>query len=302
MNVDTKETRTGILYVNVATLAWATNIILGRYVRDQIGPLTLTALRYIVAGVVFFLLLRRLPREERRLGEDVRPLAAMAATGIVLFAPLIYFGLRYTTAVNGTLINGMGPLLTAFFAAWFIGEPYSRRQLWGALAAMVGVVILITGGSIRRLAEVGINPGDALVLAAAAVWGLYSVAGRRATRHRTSLSATALSIYLGLPVLLAAALWEQRSIPVVFSGRLVVIILYLGLVPAATGYFLWNVGVKKLGTGGAMVFYNTLPLYGAILGFFLLGETIALPHVVGGAFIIGGGIFSAMTRRAAGRA
>ncbi|TVR74032.1 MAG: hypothetical protein EA427_01535 [Spirochaetaceae bacterium] len=292
-----RDTLTGILFVNIATFSWATNIILGRYLRAEIGPLALTATRYLVAALAFALILRNAPAAERRVGDDLKPLLAMAVTGIILFAPLLYFGLRYTTAVNSTLINGMGPLMTALFAAWLIKEPYTKLQLGGALLAMVGVVLLITGGSLQTLRETGVNPGDLVILVAAAVWGLYSVAGRRATRNRTPLSATALSIYMGLPILIVAALIEQRTVPVIYSPRLLLIILYLGVVPAALGFSLWNSGVKKLGTGGAMVFYNTLPLYGTILGSLLLGEHVGLPHLLGGTLIIGGGVVSALVGR-----
>lgn len=297
MSSRSRETLLGIVFVNIATFAWATNIIIGRYLRAEIGPFTLTAFRYIVAAIVFTLLLQRVPREERRYGSDRLPLVIMGVTGIVLFAPLLYFGLRYTTAVNGTLINGMGHILTALFAAWLIHEPYTRRQLVGAIFAVVGVVVLITGGSMRAIASLSVNPGDVLVLTAAAVWGLYSVTSRRATRNRTPLSATVLSMYIGLPVVIIAAIVEQRFIPVSLSPRLIAISVYLGIVPAGIGYFLWNVGVKKLGAGGAMVFYNMLPLYGAVLGALVLRETIGTRHIIGGVLIVGGGIVSAIARR-----
>ena len=298
---DRSEKLQGILFVNIATLSWATNIILGRHLRDEIGPLALTAGRYIVSAIVFALLLSRAPKQERRVGNDLLPLIAMAATGIVLFAPMLYFGLRFTTAINSTLINGTGPLLTALFAAWLIHEPYTRRQLAGALVAVAGVAVLITGTSPEPGAALGLNPGDVIVLAAAAVWGLYSVAGRRATRQRSPLSATAISTYMGLPVLVAAALVEQYTIPVVYSPRLALITVYLGVVPAALGFSMWNAGVKKLGAGGAMVFYNTLPLYGALLGYLLLGERLSVAHGAGGVLIIAGGLYSALARARSSR-
>ena len=40
-----RETLIGIALVNVATLAWATNMLLGRYLRTDIGPITLAAAR-----------------------------------------------------------------------------------------------------------------------------------------------------------------------------------------------------------------------------------------------------------------
>jgi drug/metabolite transporter (DMT)-like permease len=38
-----------------------------------------------------------------------------------------------------------------------------------------------------------------------------------------------------------------------------------------------------------MMFYNTLPLYGALLGHFLLREPLGLAHLIGGALILGAG-------------
>ncbi|MFQ3620909.1 MAG: DMT family transporter [Spirochaetales bacterium] len=175
----------GILLVNVATLAWATNILLGRALRNEAGPFLLTAGRYLVAALVFGMLLRKKAKEERQIGKDTYLLLSMAATGIVLFAPLLYFGLKFTTAVNGTLINGIGPLVTALFAALFIKEPFSRRQLGGATLAFLGVVVLIGGASLAVFRKVQFNPGDLWILLAVCVWGLYSVSGRKLIRHRS---------------------------------------------------------------------------------------------------------------------
>lgn len=287
----------GIILVNIATFSWATNILLGRYLRNDIGPLTLTALRYVVASVIFLALMGRVPAKERKPGKDLKLLAAMAATGVVLFAPVLYLGLRFTTAVNGTLINGLGPLLTALFAAWLINEPFSSGQLAGAFTALAGVVILISGGSLDFLRTAHFNPGDLIIIAAVVIWALYSVAGRKTVQGRSPLSATAISMFMGLPVLAAAAVIESFTFPAVISLRLIMLVLYIGAVPAALGFFCWNSGIEKLGAGGAMVFYNTMPLYGTLLSFLFLGETITAPHIAGGSLIIAGGLIASILKK-----
>ncbi len=287
------DTLKGIAFVNVATCAWATNIIIGRYLRGQIGPLTLTAARYVVASIVFAFLLRARPDSERKAGTDLRMLIVMALTGVVAFAPLLYFGLRFTTAVNGTLMNGLGPLMTGAFAALFIKEPFTGRQIFGSVAALAGVVVLLSGG-FAASGLYSVNPGDLLILVAVIMWALYSVAVRKVVRNRSPLSATALSIFLGLPLLVVAAVVESIIAPAQWSLGLAGIIVYLGMVPAALGFFSWNAGIKYLGAGGAMVFYNTLPLYGALFGFLFLGETLGAVHLAGGALILGGGLFAAI--------
>jgi len=287
---------TGILLANVATLTWATNMALGRWLRDDIGPLTLAASRFLIASLLYVALLQRRPPEERRLGQDRWRLLAMGIAGVVLFAPTLYLALRFTTTVNATLINGFGPIITGILAALMIQEPMTRRQVAGAAAALLGVLILISGGSFTFWQTLGSNLGDLIMVVAVTLWGLYSVLGRRAMHHRSALSATALSTFLGLPLLLLAAVWEIRTIPINAQPQLFLAILYIGIAPTVVGFLAWNEGVRRLGPSGAMVFYNTLPLYGALLGILLLGEPIGPAHLLGGALIMGGGLYAARKR------
>jgi drug/metabolite transporter (DMT)-like permease len=283
-----------IALVNLAPLAWATNMVLGRWLRDDIGPLTLAAARFLVASAFFAAMLRRQPPQERRLGRDRWLLLAMSLCGVAVFTPTMYLGLRYTTAVNATLIQGLSPLVTGILAALLIREPMSRRQIVAALVGLLGVMGLISGGSFSFWRTMHRGTGDLIILASAGLWGLYSVLGRQVMRHRSVLSATAFSAFLGLPLLLTAAVWEMRTFPVSFSPKIILAALYIAIVPSVIGHLAWNAGVRRLGASGAMLFYNTLPIYGALLGHFLLGEPIGLSHVVGGTLIVGAGLWAAL--------
>ncbi len=286
----------GIALVNLATFSWATNMVLGRWLRADIGPVTLAAGRFLVASVCFAFLLRRLPAEERRLGEERWRLLAMALTGVVAFGPTLYLGLRYTTAVTATLLNGFGPLITGLLASLFIREPMSRRQVIGALVGLAGVIVLISGGSLDLAQVLGDATGRLIVLGSVLLWSVYSVLGRQVMRRRSALSATALPTFLGLPLLLLAAIWEFQVRPLTLTGGLALIVLYIGFVPTVIGFFSWNAGVRRLGASGAMVFFNTLALYGALLGSLFLGESIGLAHLLGGLLIVTGGLWAARVR------
>ena len=284
----------GIALVNLATVTWATNVVLGRWLGEKIGPLTLSAARFFVASIFFAALLQRYPPEERRIGQDRWLLIGMALSGVAIFSPTLYFGLRFTTAVNATLITALGPLITGLLAALLIMEPMSRRQIVGALAALGGVIFLVSGGSINFWDVIRANFGDLIVLGAVALWGLYSVLARKVMRHRSALSASAFSSFLGLPLLLLAAAWEVRILPVDVQSELIMAILFIGIASTVIGFLAWNAGVNRLGPSGAMVFYNMLPLYGAFLAHFFLGESLGLPHVLGGSLIIGGGLWAGL--------
>jgi drug/metabolite transporter (DMT)-like permease len=284
----------GVILVNLATIAWATNAVLGRWLRADVGPLTLTALRFTVATAFFSIMLQRRPPYERRYGKDKWWILAMGLAGVVCFSPLLYLGLRYSTAVNCSLIQGFSPLITALIAGLIIQEPVSRRQMVGAVLGLIGVMGLISGGSLTFLLHLHFNPGDLILLAAAVVWAFYSVFGRRVMRHRSPVAAVALSSFLGLPLLAAAAVFELAYIPLNLRMETIAAIVHICIVPTIAGYWSWNRAVQALGAGGAMVFYNTLPLYGAVLGSVLLGEPLQAVHMIFGGLIIGGGLWATL--------
>jgi drug/metabolite transporter (DMT)-like permease len=240
-------------------------------------------------------ILRRTP-EERRLGADRWLLLAMAVSGVALFAPLLYLGLRFTTAVSATMINGFGPLITGLLATLLIRESMNRRQVAGALAGLAGIGILLIGSSPASWQGFRLNVGDLVVIVAVTLWGLYSVLGRRVMQQRSALSATAFSAFLGLPFLCLAAIWELQHVQLHAVPRVIIALLYIGIFPTVIGFLSWNAGVRRLGASGAMVFYNTLPLYGALLGTVLLQESFGLYHLAGGLLIAGGGVWAARGR------
>ena len=282
----------GVVLVNVATVAWASNFILGRWLREDIGPLTLTTLRFTAATSLFGLMLKGRPPQERRYGRDKWWLLAMGLAGVVAFSPLLYLGLRYSTAVNSSLIQGFSPLITALMAGWIIHEPVTARQTVGAILGLIGVAGLISGGSLSFLLRLRFNPGDLILLAAAVVWAFYSVFGRRVMRNRSPISATALSGFLALPLLAVGTIVELQHIPLHLRPGTIAAILHICVVPTIVGYWSWNRAVQALGAGGAMVFYNTLPLYGVIMGAVFLNEPLGPAHLIFGALILGGGLWA----------
>jgi drug/metabolite transporter (DMT)-like permease len=285
--------RWAYLLVNLSCLLWGTNYALGRLLRDEIGPFTLTFSRFAVASALFAYLIRRLPREEQRPGKAWPLLAGMGVTGVFGFNSLLYSGLRTTTAANAALISGTGPLVIGICAALLLHEPFTGRGAIGALVSLLGVAVIASGGSLANMLRFQLNPGDVLVFGAILSWGIYSVLSRVATRSRSALSASALSTFFGLPLLLVAALAELPTRPVDASPALLAAIIYIGIFPSVVAYLSWNEGVRRVGPAKATAFFNMLPVFGALFGVLLLDEPFGWSQLVGGAMIILGGLFAA---------
>jgi drug/metabolite transporter (DMT)-like permease len=173
------------------------------------------------------------------------------------------------------------------------------RQIAGALIALGGVAVLMYWGAGRMTTLGQDTAGHLIVLGSVILWGFYSVFGGRVMAGRSALSATAWSIFLGVPWLIAGAAVELWFIPVNWSFKLLGAVIFVGVAPSVIGYAAWNAGVRRLGPVGAMVFINTLPLYGALLGFLVLGEPLGWGHLIGGGLIVAGALFAAGVRRPA---
>jgi drug/metabolite transporter (DMT)-like permease len=286
------------LLVLLATFLWATNILLGRLLNTQIGPFSLAACRFTIAALLYAAMLRRgtlpsspSPSPKRLSRREGWLLAAMALTGVVGFPGLLYLSLHWTTASKAAMINGTIPLATTLLAALFLREEIKSRHILGSLVSLTGVVLIIGGGSLALLKGNALNPGDLLVLLDCLLWGLYSVISRVVSRGRSALTVTAISTWLGMPLLYLIAAFEWHSHPPLLTGSLALWVVYIAIFPTCIGFFAWNEGVRLLGPTQSMAFYNLLPFFGVLLSVIFLGEQVTWVHLVGGLLILGGGLW-----------
>ncbi len=282
--------RLAYLLVNLSTLLWASNIALGRALRSQVGPLTLTAFRFTLAGLIFAFLVTKLAPKRRPIGQDWRILLGMGLTGVFTFPALLYLALQRTTATNAALINGTGPLITAIMASFLLKERLYLSRIVGTLISLIGVTLVIGGPTLGTLQSSTVNLGDLTVFFDVIVWGIYSIMGRIVTRSRSALIATAYSIWFAVPLLLVAAFIEWQSFPPQLSIQLLVAGVYIALFPTCIAFLSWNESIRRVGPARSMAFYNLLPVYGALLGILFLGENPSWAQFAGGSLVIIGAL------------
>jgi drug/metabolite transporter (DMT)-like permease len=287
-----EDPRWAYVFVNLSCLMWASNFVLGRTLREEVGPLMLTVSRFVVASLFYAVIFGRSAVKERPPLWHWALLTAMALTGVLGFPLLLYRGLQLTTATDAVLINATGPLMTAILAAILLRERLFPRHILGGVISFLGVTLIVSGGSFEKFRQWHVNVGDLYVLFAVVLWGLYSVISRRVTRSRSVFSVTAVSTWMALPLFLwaAAAGWQPASTH--WSWHLLLAVVYIGIFPSGVAFLSWNEGVRRVGPNRAMVFYNMLPVYGSILGVILLGESLGAEHFIGGGLIVAGSLIA----------
>src|SRR6202035_5383633 len=177
------------LLLSLASLFWAGNIVLGRYVAGQVPPMTLSCVRWIGA---FFMLLPfarpHLKRDWPALRARLPLMVVLSATGFAINNTLSYWALQYTQALNALLMQSSGPLFVALWSLTLFGVRLTWAQLAGIMISLAGVLTIILRGDIGALAGIQFNKGDVMFAGALLSCGLYSaLMPRRQKTHQLSL-------------------------------------------------------------------------------------------------------------------
>lgn len=249
-------------------------------------------LRTAVAVAVLVPFMRRgeIGATLRGIRRDWGPMLLLGAIGNALPTALGNVALRFTTAMNASLLIGIEPICIAVFSALFLGEYLSRPRV---LALMLGILggTLIVGNGIPFL-TVLVTPhlkGDLLVVAHGMAWAVYSIAAKPLLRRHSPMAVTVIALAVALPFLFPPALYEFATTPQspqVVSG--LVWAVGLGIGGSALASLLWNFALEHLDASHNAGFVFVQPLTGVLLGWLFLGESLSAFGIAGGVLILGG--------------
>jgi drug/metabolite transporter (DMT)-like permease len=282
------------LYLFLASSAWGSLYVAGKWVLPYVPPVTLSTIRMIIAAVT--LLTPVLIRRER--WPALRDLPLMALLGFFGFTfamGTIFVGVQLSTAHNGALLTATSPVFIALLAAVVLKERVGLVHILSLAIAMFGVVAIV--GFPEPTA--GPNPllGDALFVANAVAWAFYSVLGKVAIRKYRPLVVTGVSSIFGILFTLPFAVWEASHYPWRPVGPdVILVVLWLGVVCTAVAFYLWNKGFEGMPAATAALFHPVQPVVGGLLSVLLLGEVLTPQFLAGGAAVIAGVVLSSLPR------
>ncbi|WP_296980900.1 MULTISPECIES: DMT family transporter [unclassified Thalassolituus] len=279
-------------------LFWAGNFIIGRAVRDEIPPVTLSLYRWIIASLVLLPFAWKALQRDRQLYWQHRWLIlGISLTGITAFNSLIYLGLQSTQAANGIILNSFIPLLIVLLGGLFFGYSVGRLQIVGMVVSFAGVLAIVMRGDTQILASLNFAHGDLILLVAMVVWALYTIGLKAVPAGINRTGLLQVQMATGLVFLLPFWGWELASGQTpVWNMHSVLSLAYVGIVPSVLAYLLYNACVARLGPARAGLSIHLMPLFGAGLSVVYLGEQIHLYHIIG-AILIFGGILLASRQR-----
>lgn len=262
------------MLLTLATV-WGGSFFFAEIVLEDVGPLTLTFLRVLLAVPVLgaWLLWRRI-----RVPSSIRFWAGCAMMGalnnVVPFS-LLFWGQSQMASGLAAILNAT----TAMFGAVVAGvllrdEPLTPNKLMGAGVGLLGVMVIMGPGLLRGLdptdlAQLAIL-GAALSYAFASVWGRVAMSGTSVQANAfgmlvcsACLAVPLMVIYEGVPSLsLNAGTWAA--------------LLALATVSTAAAYLLYFAILKSAGAANLMLVTLLVPAFAVALGTIFLEERLPL--------------------------
>jgi drug/metabolite transporter (DMT)-like permease len=282
-----RETSRGsVLDLLGAASLWGGMYVVSAATFDAIPPLTLVVLRLLVGIAVLWVVFRG------RVGFGRAPFRrVVAAGGIVAVTIVLQFaGTSLTGGAEGALLTTTTPAFVLVFGVLLEGQRVARLAWLGVLVALVGVAALAAGHG-GATVSIGAGPiaGDAMLVASAASWALFSSVGRplveRVGAFRAIFQASCVAVVLLLPF-----------VPVELAGRTlpapgpvtVAAVLYLGIGATAIAWSLWYRGYAAAPATISAAAFFAQPVVGAVLGVALLGEELGPAFVLGAVLVTAG--------------
>ena len=273
-----------------ANLMWSGNWILGRALRDAFDPVALNFWRWLVAlAVLAPFALRETIAKRALIRRHAALLAFLAFAGVSGFQCMVYLGLETTTAINAVLINASAPAFIVI-CSWIVDrERAGWRQLGGMLVSFLGVLVIVCQGEPARLLQLEFHHGDAWILLAMPVWGIYSVLVKRCPPELRGVALTfvlaAIGVAILLPLYFAVAPRGPLRWPTPGEAGA---ILYVAIAASVLAFLCWNRGVAVVGANAAGFTLPLLPAFGTVLAILALGESFHGFHAAGFATILVG--------------
>ena len=283
-----KTERRDFLFIVCASMAWGTVGIANQaiYAHVTTNALSLAFLRLAIAAPLFFLARWLLPAQKFPPIQHRDRTVMMVMGGLqALYQSCYSAAIPYAGVTVSTLIAlCAAPVIVALFSSLITHKPLTLITLVALASALGGTVLLVATPS--HLGKVHVSlVGVVLSFLAACGYAGFILCGRLLTDRCHPLQVNSIAFGTGALLLLLFAL--PTGLVVVYPARDWLILLYLGCIPTALAYGLFQVGMRSLSATVVSIVTLFEPLTAAILAWIFFGEELGPLGLLGALLLLG---------------
>lgn len=274
--------------VTFAVIVWGISFIATKLALRDLAPVTVVWLRFAIGVIILGIatLLRHqfaLPKRKEWLY-----FAILGFLGITFHQWLQSTGLVTSQASTTAWIVATTPVFMAILGFFFLHEKFDWLQISGIILAIVGVLLVVSEGNINGIlgGHFG-EPGDILIMISAINWAVFSILSRRGLKIH---QATQMMFFVMTFGWLFTSVLFFTSSNVQNIGNLTWTSLFgigfLGIFCSGLAYIAWYDGLQAIPASQVGAFLYIEPLVAVIVAWIILGESLLLITLLGGAIIL----------------
>ncbi len=274
----------------VLSVVWGGSFLFIGIAVKELPPLTIVALRVLMAAMALHLILRLAGQSLPRGRQVWMAFLGMSILNNVIPFTLIVWGQSHIASGLASILNATTPLFTVLVAHWLtVDERLTKQRFAGVIVGFVGVAVMI-GAAAFQSWNVGL-PAQLAVLGAAISYAFSGVFGRRFKAMGIAPLATATGqVTVSSAILLPLSLMVDHpwTLPMPSTG-VILSLIGLALVSTAFAYVLFFRLLARAGATNVGLVTFLIPISAILLGILVLGEILEPRHFAGMA-LIGAGL------------
>jgi len=279
--------------ISLSMLFWSFSFIWTRQAILSFDPVTLVTFRLIIASVLLFLVSKIAGRFQMMRREDIKWFFLLA-----FFEPFMYYigetyGLTMVDSTLASVIISTIPLFAPVLAYFLLKEKISYANIAGIIVSLSGVFLVIyepKGGFAA-------NPWGVILLFLAVFSAIsYTTTLRKISTHYTTINVIFYQSFVGLLYFIPTFFitdFSSFSTSKVTSEGLFALFM-LAVFASVIAFVLFAGVVRKIGVARTNVFVNLIPVFTAILAWWLLDERLNGLKIIGIAITVFGLFVSQM--------
>ncbi|MGP7818483.1 DMT family transporter [Niallia sp. 01092] len=269
-------------------VTWGMNVIATKVLVANFLPTTMTAFRIFTAGICVFIILFSLKKVRMLTKKEWVYVCLGALFNVVGHHYFLSIGLKNTSATNGGLILGMGPLLSTILAIIFLRSAVTVSKMVGVFFGLLGVYFIVLKGANGWN---GVSFGDLYMFISILSQAISFIMIKKVSNTLDPRLMTGFMLIIGSICLFMISLFtEPNGLASMAKGSFSVWLIFFSsaIIATALGHMAYNYAVGKIGVTEAAIFINLNPFFALVGAVLFLGETIVLSQDTGFVFIIVG--------------
>lgn len=270
---------------------WSSAFTSARIIVLQAPPLTISSLRFAVAGLIAVTIAYALGQRIRLDRKNWRAVIIFGICQNALYLGLFFMAMTRIEASLASIIASAMPLIVGLASALFLDERLGKIGWVGLIAGFAGVALIMGARMSGGIDTLGI------ILC---IIGVSALAAAALTVRATSskgnvLMVVGLQMLVGsIALLIPALLLETPSFT--WTGSLFAAFSYTVLMPGIVATIIWFLLVERIGATRASTFHFLNPFFGVAIAAVILGEQLTGTDILG-VVIVMAGIFAVQVSR-----